>query len=194
MVKIKASGADTLVLFATPTPTIQAYVIGTKIGYKPANVITNSVSATDAFLTIAEKSGSDIVEGSLSVEYTLDPANPIYNKQPGMKLYRQIMAKYAPKANVNDGLNLYGVAKAWNVVQLLKSLGKNPTRTGLMAAARKMTFTPGKKNANPFLLPGVSTYTRGNFQFPITQVKLVKYVNHVFQPQGKLFAGRGALR
>ena len=42
MAKIKASGADTLVLFATPTPTIQAYVIGTKLGYKPANVITNS--------------------------------------------------------------------------------------------------------------------------------------------------------
>ena len=41
MAKIKASGADTLVLFATPTPTIQAYVIGTKLGYKPANVFTN---------------------------------------------------------------------------------------------------------------------------------------------------------
>jgi branched-chain amino acid transport system substrate-binding protein len=194
MAKIKASGADTLVLFATPTPTIQAYVIGTKLGYKPANVITNSVSATDAFLTIAEKSGSDIVEGSLSVEYTLDPANPIYNKLAGMKLYRSIMAKYAPKANANDGLNLYGVAKAWNVVQLLTKLGKNPTRAGLMAAARKMTFSPGKKNANPFLLQGVSTFTKGSFQYPITQVKLVKYVNHVFQPQGKLFAGRGALR
>jgi hypothetical protein len=40
----------------------------------------------------------------------------------------------------------------------------------------------------------VSTFTKGNFQYPITQVKLVKYVNHVFQPQGKLFSGRGALR
>src|SRR5262249_181625 len=158
---------DTLVLFATPTPTIQAYVIGTKLGYKPANVITNSVSATDPFLTIAEKSGSDIVEGSLSVNYLLDPSNPIYNKQPGMKLSRTTMAKYAPKANANDPLNLYGVAKAWNTVQLLKSLGKDPTRGALMSAARKMAYLPGKKNANPFLLPGVSTFTRGGFQYPI---------------------------
>jgi len=66
--KIKASGADTLVLFATPTPTIQAYVIATKLGYKPTTVITNSVSATDPFLTIAEKSGSNIVEGTISVK------------------------------------------------------------------------------------------------------------------------------
>jgi branched-chain amino acid transport system substrate-binding protein len=194
MAKIKASGADTLVLFATPTPTIQAYVIGTKLGYKPANVITNSVSATDPFLTIAEKSGSTIVEGTISVNYLLDPSNPIYNKQPGMKLYRSIMAKYAPKANANDPLQLYGVAKAWNVVQVLKAAGKNLTRAGLMAQARKMNYSPGKKNANPFALPGVSTYTHGNFQYPITQVTVIKYVNHVFQPQGKLLAGRGALR
>ena len=192
--KLKASGADTLVLFATPTPTIQSYVIATKLGWHPAHVITNSVSATDAFLTIAEKSGSDIVEGSISVSYLLDPSNPIFNKQPGMKLYRSIMAKYAPKANANDPLNLYGVAKAWNVVQVLKAAGKNLTRAGLMAQARKMVYTPGRKNANPFTLPGVITFTKGNFQYPISQVTLFKYVNHVFQPQGGLIAGRGALR
>jgi len=192
--KIKASGADTFVIFATPTPTIQAYVIATKLGYKPANVFTNSVSATDPFLTVAEKSGSNVVEGTYSVNYELDPSNPIYNKRAGMKLYRSIMKKYAPKANANDPLNLYGVAKAWNTVQLIQQAGKNPTRAGLMAAARKMVFTPGKKNANPFLLPGVSTFTKGAFQYPISQVVVVKYVNHVFQPQGSLLAGRGALR
>src|SRR4051794_2770896 len=192
--KIKGSGADTLVLFATPTPTIQAYVIGTKLGYKPANVITNSVSATDPFLTIAEKSGSNIVEGSLSVNYLLDPSNPIYNKQPGMKLYRAIMTKYAPKANANDPLNLYGVAKAWTTVQVLKAAGKNLTRAGLMTAARNMAYTPGKKNANPFLYMGVSTFTHGAFQYPISQTVLIQYANHVFQPIGKLVAGRGALR
>jgi ABC-type branched-subunit amino acid transport system substrate-binding protein len=192
--KIRASGADTFVIFATPTPTIQSYVIATKVGYKPAHVITNSVSATDPFLTIAEQSGSDIVEGTISVGYTLDPANPIYNKLPGMKLYRQIMAKYAPKQHVNDGLNLYGVAKAWTVVQLLQKAGANPTRAALMKAARNMTYTPGKKNANPFLLPGVSEYTHGTFQYPISQQELIQYKNHVFQPISKLFAGRGALR
>jgi branched-chain amino acid transport system substrate-binding protein len=194
MAKIKGSGADTLVLFATPTPTIQAYVIGTKLGYKPANVITNSVSATDPFLTIAEKSGSNIVEGTISVGYLLDPSNPIYNKQPGMKLYRSIMAKYAPKANANDPLQLYGVAKAWNVVQVLKAAGKNLTRANLMSTARKMNYSTGKKNADPFALPGVVTFTHNAFQYPISQVQVVKYVNHVFQPQGKLLAGRGALR
>jgi hypothetical protein len=169
-------------------------VIATKLGWTPAHVITNSVSATDTFLTIAEKSGSNIVEGTISVNYLLDPSNPIYNKQPGMKLYRQIMAKYAPKANANDGLNLYGVAKAWNTVQILQRAGKNLTRAGLMKAARSMAYTKGKRNANPFALPGVSIFTHGNFQYPISQVTIVKYTNHTFQPTGGLINGRGALR
>jgi branched-chain amino acid transport system substrate-binding protein len=190
--RLKASGADTFVILGTPTPTIQAYVIATKLGWTPAHVITNSVSATDTFLTLATKSGSTITNGTLTVGYTLDPANPIYNKLPGMKLYRQIMAKYAPKANVNDGLNLYGVAKAWNTVQVLQKAGKTLTRASLMKAARAMSFTTKAKNANPFLLPGVDTKTKGNYQYPISQVTLVQYQNNTFQPQGKLINGRGA--
>src|SRR6266566_1293785 len=104
--KLKASGADTFVIFATPTPTIQSYVISTKLGWHPAHIITNSVSATDPFLTLATKAGSDNTNGTLTVNYLLDPSNAIYNKQPGMVLYRKLMAKYAPKANANDTLNM----------------------------------------------------------------------------------------
>jgi ABC-type branched-subunit amino acid transport system substrate-binding protein len=189
---LKASGADTFVIFATPTPTIQAYVIATKLGWTPAHVITNSVSATDAFLTIATKSGSTITNGTLTVNYLLDPSNPIYNKQPGMKLYRQIMAKFDPKGNANDGLNLYGVAKAWTTVRVLQAAGKNLTRAGLMKAARNMNFTAKAKTANPFALPGVDIHTKGGYQYPISQVTLVQYTNNVFQPLGKLINGRGA--
>jgi branched-chain amino acid transport system substrate-binding protein len=192
VVKLKASGADTFVIFATPTPTIQAYVVATKVGWTPAHVITNSVSATDAFLTIATKSGSTITNGTITVNYLLDPANPIYNKAPGMKLYRQIMAKYDPKGNANDGLNLYGVAKAWTTVKVLQAAGKNLTRAGLMKAARNMNYSVAGKNANPFALPGVKVFTKGGYQYPISQVTLVQYQNNVFQPIGKLINGRGA--
>jgi len=190
--KLKASGADTFVIFATPTPTIQSYVISTKLGWHPAHVFTNSVSATDPFLTIAAQSGSDNVEGTISVNYGLDPSNPIYNKSPGMKLYRSIMAKYDPKGNVNDPLNLYGVSKAWNTVQVLSKAGRNLTRAGLMKAARNMLYSDKTKNADPFGLPGIRIFTKGNYQYPISQVTLVKYTNHTFQPFGGIINGRGA--
>ncbi len=188
--KLKASGADTLVIFITPTGTIQSYVIATKLGWHPTNVITNSVSATVPFLTIAKQSGSDITDGTITVNYLLDPSNPVYNKTPGMKLYRQIMAKYDAKGNPNDPLNLYGVAKAWTTVQVLKAAGKNLTRAGLMQVVRKMSFSSTTKNANPFALPGVNVLTKGRYQYPISQVTLVKLQGGVFVPFGKLIEGR----
>jgi ABC-type branched-subunit amino acid transport system substrate-binding protein len=191
MLKLKASGADTLVIFVTPTATIQAYVIGTKIGWHPAHVITNSVSGTDTFLTIATQSGSDITNGTLTVGYLQDPSNPIYSKTPGMKLYRQIMARYDPKGNANDPNNIYGVAKAWTTVQVLKAAGKNLTRAGVMKAARSMNFTAKSKNPCPFALKGEVIFTRGGDQYPISQMQLVQYQNHVFVPKGQLVDGRG---
>jgi branched-chain amino acid transport system substrate-binding protein len=182
------SGADTLVIFVTPTATIQSYVIATKLGWKPAHVFTNSVSATTAFLGIAAKSGSTITDGTFTVNYLLDPTNPQYANQPGMKLYRQIMAKYDPKGNVNDQLNVYGMAKAWTTVQVLKAAGKNLTRAGLMAVVRSMNFTG--PTANPFLLPGIAIHTKGKYQYPISQVNLVQYQGGVFKPVGGLIEGR----
>ena len=170
MAKIKGSGADTLVLFATPTPTIQAYVIGTKLGYKPANVITNSVSATDPFLTIAEKSGSNIVEGSISVELHARPGEPDLQQAAGNEAvpddHGEVRAEGERQRRPQPLRRREGVERR----AAAEGGRQEPTRAGLMDAARKMTFTPGKKNANPFLLPGVSTFTKGGFQYPISQV------------------------
>jgi branched-chain amino acid transport system substrate-binding protein len=183
------SGADTFVIFLTPTATIQSYVIATKLGWTPAHVFTNSVSATTTFLGIAAKSGSTITNGTFTVNYLLDPTNPIYAKQPGMVLYRKLMAKYDPKGNVNDQLNVYGMAKAWTTVQVLKAAGTNLTRAGLMKAARSMSYSGS--NANPFLLPGIVIHTKGGYQYPISQVNLVQFQNGVFKPTGGLINGRG---
>ena len=95
--RIKASGATILVLLSTPGPTIRAYGTGKALGYNPEQIYLNSVSATAAFLNVAVGSaGAAYVNGSLSTAYLKDPANPEWNNDAAMKLYRLIMAKYAP--------------------------------------------------------------------------------------------------
>jgi hypothetical protein len=101
------------------------------------------------------------------------------------------MSKYAPSANANDGNYFYGVAKAWNTVQILKAAGRKLTRAGLMKAARSMNYGAGSKTACPFCLKGMSIKTKGGDQYPISQMQLVKYTNNVFVPQGGLINGRG---
>ena len=61
------SGADTLMIFVTPTPTIQTYAIIRALGWKPANIYVNSVSATDTFMGAAVRASSAAtVNGSIS--------------------------------------------------------------------------------------------------------------------------------
>jgi branched-chain amino acid transport system substrate-binding protein len=183
---LKAANPDVLCIFATPTPTIRTYATMKALAFKPDKVIVNSVSATDTFMGAAvQNSDAATVNGSLSVGYLLDPANPTYANTAGIKLYKQVMAKYGPGLNANNGLYLNGFAKGYDVVQLLYKAGKTPTRAALMKAARNMNW------ANPFALSGVKTVTKGADQYPISQMQLIQYNGGLWNPQGDLIEGRG---
>jgi branched-chain amino acid transport system substrate-binding protein len=184
---LRRAGVDTLMIFGTPTPTIRTYATMAAIGWKPDNIFVNSVSATDTFMGIAvARAGAAEVNGSISTYYTKDPANPSWANDPGMKLYKSIMAKYAPSnAKVTDGLYIYGVAKAYTFVQALRAAGPNPTRASLMKAVLSMS-----DKTNPFLLPGVVTKTGPRDFFPISQQTLQRFNNGTWQPVGSLIDTR----
>jgi branched-chain amino acid transport system substrate-binding protein len=177
IVKLRGSGATIFVILATPTKTIQAYATANALKFSPAVIYTNSVSATDTFLTLAKANGGgDLVNRTFTTQYAKDPANPKWDNDAGMKLYKQVMAKYYPKGRVTDGLNLYGVATAEAFVELLYGAGKNPTRASLMKAFRTWN------QANPFLLPGVKQRNNATNQFPIKCEQLVKFTDGTFKP------------
>ena len=129
---------------------------------RPPSIYTNSVSATDTFLTLAKASGAgDLVNKTFTTQYAKDPANPKWDNDAAMKLYKQMMAKYYPKGRVTDALNFYGVAHCRTPSsQLLYAAGKNPTRASLMKAYRNWN------QANPFLLPGVKQQTGADEPVP----------------------------
>ena len=179
--KLRATGASVFVIFATPKFTIQSYAIANALKWDPAVIYTNSVSATDAFLTLAKSSGGgDLPNRTYTVQYAKDPANPAWDNDAAMKLYKQVMAKYYPSGRATDGLNLYGVAAAEAFVQLLYDAGKNPTRASLMKAFRSWN------QPNQFLLPGNRQKTGGSDQLPIQCERIIKFTDGTFQPVSKL--------
>jgi branched-chain amino acid transport system substrate-binding protein len=179
--KLRATGATVFVIVATPRLMIQAYVFANALGWRPPVIYTTNVSATDAFLTAARAGGAgDLVNNTYSTQYAKDPANPEWDDDAGMKLYKSVMAQYYPNGRVNDGLNLYGVAAAHAFVQLMYKAGRNPTRPGLMNAYRNWNET------SPFLLPGNPQRTKGNDQYPVDCLRITKYVNNVLRPVTKL--------
>jgi branched-chain amino acid transport system substrate-binding protein len=179
--RLRASGATVFCIFATPKFTGQAYVFAHALGWNPPVIYTNSVSATDAILTATRKGGAgELVNNTFTVQYAKDPASPRWANDAAIKLYRQILAKYAPQLKPTDALNLYGVAVAEAFVELLQKAGKNPTRAGLMAAYRNWN------QANPFLIPGNRQRTDAKNQFPIRGEVIVKYADGAFTPVSAL--------
>jgi branched-chain amino acid transport system substrate-binding protein len=185
LIRLRASGADTLVIFVTPTPTIQTYAVISRLGWKPANIYVNSVSATDTFMTIAVQSSSAAtVNGSISAAYLKDPASPVWDNDATVKQYKSLMAKYNPRGRVTDGLNFYGFAKAHTFVRAMYKAGPNPTRAGLMRALLSFDET------SPYALPGVRLKTSATDHFIISHQQMMRFNNGGWTLTGQLVDGR----
>jgi branched-chain amino acid transport system substrate-binding protein len=188
VVAIQRSGADVIVIFATPPFTIRTYATMKGLKYRPEQVIVNSVSATDTFMKLA-LANADVatLDGSISTSYLMDVQDPKYANTAAMKLYKAQMAKWAPNADANNELYFYGFAKAYDVVKVLGLAGKNPARAKLLYAVRHMNWI------NPFTLPGIRVKTSPTDPFPISQLKLIRFnANTVRWAEfGSLITGRG---
>src|SRR4026209_815719 len=183
--KLKASGANVLAIFATPTFAIQAYVFANRLGWKP-KVIVNGVSGTSNIMVLASEGGKNkVVEGSITTNVLKDPTDPRWKNDAGMKLYRSLLAKHAKGANVNDVYHVYGMAVGYETVGLLRRLGAKPTRAGLVKAARAVG-APGE----PVLIPGIAVKTGPGDNFPVQQGQLQRWTNGRWVPFGGIWQSK----
>jgi len=186
--KLKASGADTLAIFATPAFAIQAYQFANKLGWKPKHVINNAVASASKTMQTASSAGQNkLVNRTISIQFLKDPTDPTWKNDAAMKLYRTIMKKYAPSANAGDPLHVYGMAAAWTAAEALRRAGKDLTRESLRRTLD--TFTAA---GNPFMLPGIAVKTAGNDHYPVEQMLLQKWQNNAWSSFGGLWGYRAS--
>jgi branched-chain amino acid transport system substrate-binding protein len=183
----KASGADTWVLLSIPTPTVRALATAKALNWKPDTIVINSVSAIDSVMkAAATNAGPQYVNGAVSSGYLKNNDAPKYQRDPVVVTYKRLLAQYGPSdADPNNSFYFYGFAKAYDVVRLLYLAGKNPTRESLMRATLRMNWV------NPYTIKGIRVKTGKSDHFPISQLKLTRYQNGVFNEFGPLIEGRG---
>jgi branched-chain amino acid transport system substrate-binding protein len=182
--KLKASGANTFALFATPKFATQGYQYADRLGWRPL-MIVNAVSSASNVMAAAAAQASRAVEGSISLVYFKDPADPRWRNDSGIRLYRSVLARYARGANVSDVFHVYGMAVAYETVKLLQATGRNLTRVRLMAQAGKLNDA-----SNPFLLPGIQVQTGASDRFPVEQALLQRWSNGSWKSFGGLWGFR----
>ncbi len=186
MAKLRSSEADTLVIFASPPNAFQAFQAAAKLGWKPKRVITNADASSPVVMEAASADGQNkLVNGAVSIVFLKDPTDPQWKNDGSIKLYRKILAQYAPGADPDDPLHVYGMAAAWTAAAALKKAGKNLTRASLIQALDTLTAT-----GNPFMLPGIAVRTAGKDHYPVEQMQLQRWLKGTWNSFGGLWGYR----
>jgi branched-chain amino acid transport system substrate-binding protein len=168
MSTLHASGANVLVLNATPQFAILAYVAAHKFGWHP-KIYVSSVCISPNVMDIVRATAPELANGSSSIAFVKDPTDKVWAKDPVVALYRSILAKYAPGQKPEDVYNFYGMGVAYTMVDALKHAGKSPTRASLLAAAQHLD------EVNPFMRPGITITTSPKDYYPMSKAQLVRY-------------------
>ena len=102
--------------------------------------------------------------------YLMDPLDPQWKDDPGMKAFDEFLAKDFPEGNRADSLVVTGYNVAQTLVQVLKQCGDNLTRQNVMRQAANL-----KDFGTTNLLPGIKINTSPIDFAPIKQFRLRRF-------------------
>jgi branched-chain amino acid transport system substrate-binding protein len=175
--RLKASGANTLMIFAFGKFAIQAFVFVKKLAWKP-HIFVNAVAAATSLMLVANTSGQ--TQGAISIGFFKDPADPRWTHDKGMRLYRSIMRSFV-HADYKNGYYLAGMASASAMAAALRQAGRNLTRKSLMRAVTHLDI-----RNDPFVLPGIRIKTTPSDRYPIEQAQLERWRGERWHVFGRL--------
>jgi len=156
VLRLKASGADTLIYFTTPKFAAQAIKKVHELGWKPVQFLASPVNSIQGVLVAA---GLENVEGAFTTQFTKQASDPAWAEDAEVKQYLAFMKRWAPNDSPNDFIALSGYVNAQAIAKGLKRCGDNLTRENLLAQA-----TSFNRERVDMLLPGIElTNSKENF-------------------------------
>ena len=164
---LKSSGADVVLVAATPKFAAQAIRKIGEIGWKPTTIISNVSASISGVLAPAGRENST---GVISSQYLKDSTDPSLKDDPGYKEWLAFMEKYLPDANKADWLNVYGYTIAQTLVATLKAAGNDLTRANVMKQATSL-----KDLRLPMLINGTAVNNSPDRYTPMTVLQLIRF-------------------
>jgi len=181
IVKLKASGADVLVIAATPKFAAQSIRKVFEIGWKPMTFLSNVAVWVS---TVMEPAGLEAGVGILSTAYVKDPDDPAWKNDAGVRGWREFMVKYVPDADLHDTnyVNAYNSAMALEAV--LKACGDDLSTENILKQAYAI-----KDLELPMLLPGIKVNTSPSDHIPVDQMQFMRFNGKTWERFGELQTG-----
>jgi branched-chain amino acid transport system substrate-binding protein len=184
LTSMKASGADAILVAATPKFAAQAIREVHNLGWKPTFYLTNVSISVGA---VMDPAGPENGVGIISAAYLKDSTDPRWDNDPGMNEWRAFMKKYMPDADTKDGgyIAAYGVSKT--MLQVLKQCNGDFSRQNVMKQATNLHNLD-----NPVLLPGIKINTSPTDYHPIKAMQLVRWTGKTWELFGNVIEGGGS--
>jgi len=181
IVKLKASGADVLVIAATPKFAAQTIRKAYEIGWRPMTFLSNVAVWIS---TVMQPAGLEAGIGILSTAYVKDPDDPGWADDPGVKAWREFMARYIPEADQHDTnyVNAYNSAMALEAV--LKACGDDLSTENILKQAYSI-----RDLELPMLLPGIRINTSPTDHVPVDQMQFMRFNGKSWERFGELQTG-----
>ena len=180
IVKMKSLNADVFVDITGPKFAAQAIRKAAEIGWQPLhflNIVSTSIGA------VIKPAGLENGQGIISVAYLMDPLDPQWKDDPGMKAFDRFLANDFPGADRADGLIVGGYNVAQTLVQVLKQCGDDLTRENVMRQAANL-----REFRTTNLLPGITINTSPTDFAPIKQVQLRRFKGDTWELFGPILS------
>jgi ABC-type branched-subunit amino acid transport system substrate-binding protein len=184
---LKATGADTFFVIATPGYAANAVTNAYVSGWKPKIYMNQVAASTTTWRgVIGNVKTSAPVDGMISTTYLKDPNSSEFTNDAGIAQYKTILEKYGNNCDWHDNFCVAGMAFSFSVVDVLKKAGATPTRQRVVdIAAGQMNETD-----NFLLRPGIIVRTSKTHRFPISQLQTIKWTTDHWEPFGTIQEGR----
>ncbi len=178
VLNLRAGGANTFLIFATPRAAAQAIRRAAEIGWKPLTFTTNVAASRSAVL---EPAGLENATGLLAVSYFMDPSDPSWNDHPAKLEWLDFMAEYYPRGDILNAQPMYGYIVGQVLVEVLRRAGDDLSRENVLRMATSL-----KDLAIPQLLPGVTVNTAPDDYRPIETLSLRRFDGNAWRIFGDL--------
>jgi len=181
IVSLQASGADVLLVAATPKFAAQAIKKVHDLNWHPTFFMTNVSISVGAVMTPA---GAENGIGIITSDFRKDPTDPAFKDDPGMKEWRAFMATYMAGGDLTDNNYVYGYGVSTVLMQVLRQCNGDFSRANIMKQAANLHDAP-----NPMLLPGIKVNTTPTNFHPIRALQLQKWTGTTWERFGDVIEG-----
>jgi branched-chain amino acid transport system substrate-binding protein len=180
VISLQASGADVLLIAASPKFAAQAIRKGADLRWKPTRYIS-VVSSTIA--AVLKPAGLDNSRDLVTAISNKDVTDPQWRDDPDVKAFAAFIEKYMTPADLSNDGAAYGYQSAVLLVHVLGKCGDDLSRENIMREATSI-----KDLTLPLALPGVKVNTSPTDYRMVRQYQLQRFDGEHWKLFGDLLA------